>query len=53
MECYPNGRKGPRLTVCLTNEINSYPTWIIDGRRYTKILKPEKLARITGYPGIE
>ncbi len=49
VECTPDGRSGPRSVECLSNNINSYPTWIIGGRRYEQILEPPELARMTGF----
>lgn len=31
--------------VCVDRNIDSYPTWIIDGKRYEGLLEPEELAR--------
>lgn len=51
IECSPHGRKGPRATVCKMEKIDSYPTWIINGRRYTHVLTAEALARYSGFDG--
>jgi hypothetical protein len=50
VECTPGGRGTPQVAECSANNISTYPTWIIDGTRYKGLLKPERLAAITGYP---
>lgn len=45
VECSPNGRKGVLARACIEEKINSYPTWIIRGRRYQQLLSTEELAR--------
>jgi hypothetical protein len=40
VECFPYGRKGPKAAVCWKNNIKSYPTWIIGGRKYKGMLWP-------------
>jgi len=50
VECSPAGRGGPVAAGCVKNHIKTYPTWIISGRRYEGILKPERLADLSGYP---
>jgi len=49
VECTPSGRGGPVAVECVTNGIESYPTWIIAGRRHEGILSAESLARRTGF----
>ncbi len=49
VECTPDGRNGPRAVACVTKSIDSYPTWIIGGRRYEQVLEPPELARLTGF----
>ena len=49
VECTPAGRGGPVAVDCVTNGIESYPTWIIDGRRHEGVLTPESLARLTRF----
>jgi hypothetical protein len=51
VECYPSGRSGPKTFECMKNNIDSYPTWIIKGQRYERILKPDRLAALSGYKG--
>ncbi len=45
VECSPMGRGRPMARVCVDRNIDSYPTWIIDGKRYEGLLEPEELAR--------
>lgn len=35
VECTPGGRMGPKNSACVAKNVESYPTWIIDGRRYS------------------
>ncbi|MDH5537050.1 MAG: Vitamin K epoxide reductase, partial [Betaproteobacteria bacterium] len=49
VECTPDGRNGLRNLDCVTNDINDYPTWIIDGRRYTGVLPVANLAALSGF----
>jgi hypothetical protein len=50
VECFPSGRSGPKAFECMSKEIDSYPTWIIKGKRYKSVLKPDRLAVLSGYP---
>ena len=49
VECSPNGKPSSRSTECLLKEINSYPTWIIGGRRFEKVLSIDRLKMLSGY----
>ena len=49
VECSPQGRGGPKASVCIKEKINSYPTWFIKGKRYQGVLKPDRLATLAGY----
>ena len=49
IECTPEGRGGPRAVNCLTRNIETYPTWIIDGQRHTGVVSVERLARASGF----
>ena len=49
VECSPQGQSGPRAAVCVVQNINSYPTWIINGQRYNGLLQPEDLARLSNF----
>ncbi|MBT8445668.1 MAG: vitamin K epoxide reductase family protein [Gammaproteobacteria bacterium] len=53
VECSPGGRRSPAALACTSVGIRSFPTWIIDGRRYTQILEPERLARLSGFDWTE
>ena len=35
VECSPSGRTGPPNSACVAKDVTNYPTWIIDGRRYS------------------
>lgn len=49
VECSTGGRGSPMIQRCRELGIDSYPTWIIDGRRYGGILPPPELARLSGF----
>ncbi len=51
VECSPQGRRAPQATLCRVMSIRSYPTWIINGRRYSGRLSLKELARHSGYTG--
>jgi len=51
IECSPQGRRAPQATLCRVMSIRSYPTWIINGRRYSGRLSLKELARHSGYNG--
>lgn len=50
VECTPDGRGGPVNLACITQDISDYPTWIIDGKRYTGAMEPGTLARLSDFP---
>ena len=49
VECSPQGRGGPVALACLDNDVDNYPTWIIDGRRHVGVIGPRELARLSGF----
>lgn len=49
VECSPGGRGGPVAIDCVTKGIESYPTWIVAGRKHEGVLTPESLARLSGF----
>lgn len=49
IECTPNGRGGGVAFECVAADVGGYPTWIIDGRRFTRVLTPDELARYSGF----
>ena len=51
IECTPQGRGGPRAVDCLTQNIEQYPTWIIDGQRHTGVVSVERLGRLSNFDG--
>jgi len=53
VECSPNGKRGLKALVCVKEQISTYPTWIIKGRRHEGVFKPEQLAAYSGYTGVK
>jgi uncharacterized membrane protein len=45
IECSPGGRNAPPAAICSANGVSTFPTWVIDGRRYVGKLSPDELAR--------
>jgi uncharacterized membrane protein len=45
VECSPQGRNAGVAFECVSNDITSYPTWVIGGQRFEQMLEPEELAR--------
>ena len=45
VECSPNGRNGTLAFECAAAGIDSFPTWVIGGKRYNSMLSAEELAR--------
>ena len=49
VECSSGGRGSPLTAPCVANDIRSYPTWIIDDKRYTGLQSPRTLAGAAGF----
>lgn len=49
VECSPRGRGTPMAAVCANAGITSYPTWIIEGRRYQEVISAEELEVLSGF----
>ena len=49
IECSPGGPQAPPAPICKEKNITSYPTWIINGQRYTGVQKLNELAQLTNY----
>lgn len=49
VECSPGGPNAPQAQVCQEKNIQSYPTWIINGQRYTGIQSLDTLAQLTNF----
>lgn len=49
VECSSGGRGSPLTAPCVANDIRSYPTWIIDGQRFTGLQTPRTLAGAAGF----
>jgi uncharacterized membrane protein len=53
IECSPAGPNTPQAPSCTRAGINTYPTWIIDGRAFAvgEVVSLSRLANATGFPG--
>jgi uncharacterized membrane protein len=49
VECSPGGPQAPAAPVCKEKNIQSYPTWIINGQRYTGVQQLDELAQVSKY----
>ncbi len=49
VECSSGGRGSALTAPCVANDVRSYPTWIIDDRRYTGLQTPRTLAGASGF----
>ena len=49
IECSPGGPQAPQAQECKDKNIESYPTWIMDGQRYTGVLPLDELARLSKF----
>ena len=49
VECSSGGRGSPLTPPCVANDIRSYPTWIIDDKRFTGLQTPRTLAGAAGF----
>ena len=53
VECAPNGKDGLKALICIEEQISKYPTWVIKGKKYKGMFKPEQLAAYSGYTGVK
>mgnify|MGYP003574963342 FL=1 len=49
VECSPGGPKAPLAQACKDKGIQSYPTWIINGQRYTGVQPLDTLAQLSRF----
>jgi uncharacterized membrane protein len=49
IECTPAGQRGPMAAECVAANVTSFPTWIINGRRYQGTLTSTELADHSGF----
>lgn len=49
VECSPGGPNAPQAQVCKDKNIQSYPTWIINGQRHTGVQALDTLAQLSKY----
>ena len=51
VECSPDGQRGPQAEECRSQGINSYPTWVINGKHIEEVMTLKELAEKTGFQG--
>lgn len=51
VECSPDGQGSPQASECQAMKIESYPTWIINGKRFEEVMTLQQLADATGFQG--
>lgn len=49
IECAAGGQGSQQAAPCRAERITTYPTWIIDGKRYEEVLTTTRLAELTGF----
>lgn len=49
VECSPGGRNVARAPICVVTGIQAYPTWIVNGVRYVRLIEPQELAQLSNY----
>ena len=49
VECSPGGPKAPQAQECKDKNVQSYPTWIINGQRHTGVQSLEALAQLSNF----
>ena len=49
IECSPGGPRAPQAPACNDAGVKSYPTWIINGQRYSGIQSLDSLAQYSNY----
>jgi uncharacterized membrane protein/glutaredoxin len=49
VECSSGAQGSPVTNECRKQQIKSYPTWFINGRRYEELLTPARLMTMTGF----
>jgi uncharacterized membrane protein/glutaredoxin len=49
IECSPGGRQAPQAPVCKEKNIQSYPTWVIDGQRHVAVMPLDTLAQLSKF----
>jgi uncharacterized membrane protein/glutaredoxin len=49
IECSPDGQGTPQAPVCVAEKIESYPTWVINGKRVEEVLTLKALADATDF----
>ena len=49
IECSPGGRNAPPAAICSAERIMTYPTWVINGRRFDEVMSLKQLADATGF----
>jgi uncharacterized membrane protein len=52
IECSPNGQGAPAAPVCTAERITTYPTWVINGKRFEEVMTLKQLADASGFQGV-
>jgi uncharacterized membrane protein/glutaredoxin len=51
VECSPDGQNAPQASECKSMGIESYPTWVINGKHIAEVMTLKELADATGFQG--
>jgi len=49
VECSPDGQGTVQAEVCRAQNIESYPTWVVNGGRREEVLSLDELVRVSGF----
>jgi uncharacterized membrane protein/glutaredoxin len=49
IECSPDGQNSPQASACRAEHIESYPTWVINGKHIEEVMTLKQLADATGF----
>ena len=49
VECSPNGQNAPQAEECKAQHIQSYPTWVINGKHIEEVLTVKQLKEESGF----
>jgi len=49
IECAPSGPNSPLTPACTIQDIQRFPTWVVNGKRLTGVVDVERLARASNF----